>query len=81
MDRGRRLSRRAALGALAATPILSKRVASATADEIGLNQVREAIDVAVVGSGVSGTYCCWRLQNSQAGRQAVLFEMSDRISR
>jgi lysine 2-monooxygenase len=79
MDRGRRLSRRAALGALAATPILSKRVASATADEIGLNQVREAIDVAVVGSGVSGTYCCWRLQNSQAGRQAVLFEMSDRI--
>lgn len=40
---------------------------------------REQIDIAVVGAGVAGTYCCWRLQTAQTGRTAVLFEMSDRI--
>jgi monoamine oxidase len=39
---------------------------------------REQIDIAVVGGGVAGTYCCWRLQG-QNKREAVLFEMSDRI--
>ena len=43
-----------------------------------MNQsVRERIDVAVVGGGISGAYCCWRLQ--AAGRVPVLFEMSNRI--
>jgi monoamine oxidase len=40
---------------------------------------REQIDVAVVGGGVAGTYCCWRLQTAQNPRNAVLFEMSNRI--
>ena len=40
---------------------------------------REQIDIAVVGAGVAGTYCCWRLQTAQTGRTAVLFEMSNRI--
>ena len=40
---------------------------------------REQIDIAVVGAGVAGTYCCWRLQAAQNGRKAVLFEMSNRI--
>jgi lysine 2-monooxygenase len=40
---------------------------------------REQIDIAVVGAGVAGTYCCWRLQTAQTGRKAVLFEMSGRI--
>ena len=40
---------------------------------------REQIDIAVVGAGVAGTYCCWRLQAAQNGRKAVLFEMSKRI--
>jgi monoamine oxidase len=40
---------------------------------------REQIDIAVVGAGVAGTYCCWRLQTAHTGRTAVLFEMSDRI--
>jgi monoamine oxidase len=40
---------------------------------------REQIDIAVIGAGVAGTYCCWRLQLAQTGRTAVLFEMSDRI--
>jgi monoamine oxidase len=40
---------------------------------------REQIDIAVVGAGVAGTYCGWRLQTAQAGRNAVLFEMSGRI--
>lgn len=39
---------------------------------------REQIDIAVVGGGVAGTYCCWRL-HGQNGRKATLFEMSDRI--
>jgi monoamine oxidase len=40
---------------------------------------REHIDIAVVGAGVAGTYCCWRLQTAHTGRTAVLFEMSNRI--
>ena len=40
---------------------------------------REQIDIAIVGAGVAGTYCGWRLQAAQNGRNAVLFEMSDRI--
>jgi lysine 2-monooxygenase len=40
---------------------------------------REQIDIAVVGAGVAGTYCCWRLQAAQNGRTAVLFEMSERV--
>ena len=40
---------------------------------------REQIDIAIVGAGVAGTYCGWRLQAAQNGRSAVLFEMSDRI--
>jgi monoamine oxidase len=39
----------------------------------------ERIDIAVVGGGVAGTYCCWRLQTAQTGRTAVLFEMDDHI--
>src|SRR5262249_1230406 len=40
---------------------------------------RDQIDVAIVGGGVAGTYCGWRLQTAQSPRNAVLFEMSDRI--
>jgi monoamine oxidase len=40
---------------------------------------REQIDVAIVGGGVAGTYCGWRLQTAQTGRTAVLFEMDKRI--
>jgi monoamine oxidase len=36
-----------------------------------------AIDVAIVGGGVAGCYCAWRLQ--QNGRRPFLFEMSSRI--
>jgi len=39
---------------------------------------REQIDIAIVGGGVAGTYCAWRLHGQNA-RTAVLFEMSDRI--
>ena len=28
---------------------------------------REQIDIAVVGAGVAGTYCCWRLQGRKTG--------------
>lgn len=38
------------------------------------------LDVAVVGGGVSGTYCAWRLQEvSGALNRIALFEHSDRI--
>ena len=40
---------------------------------------RKQIDIAIVGAGVAGTYCGWRLQTAQNGRNAVLFEMSGRI--
>jgi monoamine oxidase len=38
------------------------------------------LDIAVVGAGVSGAYCAWRLQQSLgAGARIALFEYSDRI--
>jgi monoamine oxidase len=48
------------------------------------NSVKEAsgmeIDIAVVGGGVSGTYCAWRLQEQLgAASKIALFEYSDRI--
>ena len=38
------------------------------------------IDYAIVGGGVSGTYCAWRLQKKYRGKKKIeLFEYSDRI--
>jgi monoamine oxidase len=38
------------------------------------------LDVAVVGGGVSGAYCAWRLQQEKGARAKIaLFEYSDRI--
>ena len=37
------------------------------------------LDIAVVGGGVSGAYCAWRLQQEDAGARIALFEYSDRI--
>src|SRR5579864_5413034 len=38
------------------------------------------LDIAVVGAGVSGAYCAWRLQQQLgAGARIALFEYSDRI--
>jgi monoamine oxidase len=50
----------------------------------GSGQKRKEIDIAVVGAGVAGTYCCWRLKTGQSAegrprREPILFEMSDRI--
>jgi monoamine oxidase len=74
----RQVTRRSALGALAAAPTLVRGVESALAD-FDPGDARERIDIAVVGGGVSGAYCCWRLQAAQNGRHPVFFEMSDRI--
>jgi monoamine oxidase len=40
-------------------------------------QQGDTVDVAVVGAGVSGLYCAWRL--AAAGRKPVVYEMSGRI--
>jgi lysine 2-monooxygenase len=37
------------------------------------------LDIAVVGGGVSGAYCAWRLQQELADASIALFEYSDRI--
>ena len=38
------------------------------------------LDIAVVGGGVSGAYCAWRLQQEKGARAKIaLFEYSDRI--
>jgi len=37
------------------------------------------LDVAVVGGGVSGAYCAWRLQEGDTEARIALFEYSDRI--
>jgi monoamine oxidase len=75
MHRGIKFSRRTALGALATAPTLLSQIGTAAAEAASAD--RELVDIAVVGGGVAGAYCCWRLQAT--GRQPVLFEMSDRI--
>ena len=37
------------------------------------------LDVAVIGGGVSGAYCAWRLQQHDPRARIALFEYSDRI--
>lgn len=37
------------------------------------------IDVAIVGAGVSGVYCAWRLKKEQPHLQVVVFEGSDTV--
>ena len=37
------------------------------------------IDYAVIGGGVAGTYCAWRLKQAFPEKNIVLFELSDRI--
>jgi monoamine oxidase len=37
------------------------------------------LDIAVIGGGVSGAYCAWRLQQEHPDARIALFEYSDRI--
>jgi monoamine oxidase len=39
----------------------------------------EAIDIAVVGAGIAGVYCAWRLKQENPNRKIVIYEASDRI--
>ena len=41
--------------------------------------VDEKIDIAIVGGGVSGVYCAWRLKQDDPTRKIALFEGSGRI--
>ena len=61
-----------ASGLLPAAPMLAGRRAWA-------QSAGERFDVAIVGGGVAGAYCAWRLQQADPGRRIVLFEQSNRI--
>lgn len=39
----------------------------------------ENIDIAIVGGGVSGVYCAWRLKQADPSRKIVVFEGSGRV--
>ena len=39
----------------------------------------DILDVAIVGGGVSGLYCGWRIVNAWPGKRVKLFEMSGRV--
>lgn len=39
----------------------------------------EKVDIAIIGGGVSGAYCAWRLQKMNRASNVVLFEASDHI--
>lgn len=40
---------------------------------------KDKIDIAIVGGGVSGVYCAWRLQQTHPEKKIVVFEASDHI--
>jgi monoamine oxidase len=78
---GRRLTRRTfvkAAGLFGATPILP--TANLLAATLSRGRIPDGeVDVAIVGGGVSGVYCAWRLQQADPGRRIVVLEQSDRI--
>lgn len=39
----------------------------------------ENFDIAIVGGGVSGVYCAWRLKQTNPGQKITVFEASDHI--
>lgn len=61
-----------ASGLVSAAPMLAGRRAWA-------QSAGERFDVAVVGGGVAGAYCAWRLQQADPGRRILLLEQSNRI--
>ena len=61
-----------ASGAVPAAPMLAGRRAWA-------QSAGDRFDVAIVGGGVAGAYCAWRLQQADPGRRIVLLEQSNRI--
>ena len=61
-----------ASGLIPAAPMLAGRRAWA-------QSTGDRFDVAIVGGGVAGAYCAWRLQQADPGRRIVLLEQSNRI--
>ncbi|WP_428832332.1 FAD-dependent oxidoreductase, partial [Chromobacterium piscinae] len=39
----------------------------------------ENFDIAIVGGGVSGVYCAWRLKQTNPEQKIAVFEASDHI--
>ncbi|XLM19800.1 FAD-dependent oxidoreductase, partial [Chromobacterium piscinae] len=39
----------------------------------------ENFDIAIVGGGVSGVYCAWRLKQTYPGKKIAVFEASNHI--
>ncbi|MBU6162647.1 MAG: FAD-dependent oxidoreductase, partial [Myxococcales bacterium] len=69
-------SRRALLGATAATVAVSTSACGATSAPTDLSESARATRVAVVGAGIAGLHCAWRLL--EAGLDVTLFEASNR---
>lgn len=44
-----------------------------------MTNIDEKIDIAIVGGGISGVYCAWRLQQKFRGKKIVVFEGSNHI--
>ncbi|MEO1224099.1 MAG: NAD(P)/FAD-dependent oxidoreductase [Pseudomonadota bacterium] len=61
-----------ACGLVPAVPMLAGRRVSA-------QSAGDQFDIAIVGGGVAGAYCAWRLQRADPGRRIVLLEQSNRI--
>jgi monoamine oxidase len=47
--------------------------------ELSIDMDNNVIDYAIVGAGVAGTYCAWRLKQAYPDKNIVLFEYSERI--
>ena len=69
-----RLSRRAFLGATAAATAALMRPVPALGQSKGSRRGRR---IAVVGAGMAGLHCAWRLQ--RAGLDATVYEASSRV--
>lgn len=61
-----------ASGVVPAAPMVAGR-------RVWAQSAGDRFDIAIVGGGVAGTYCAWRLQQADPGRRIVLIERSNRI--
>lgn len=80
-----RISRRAfvqrtgLMGGAALLTAATGTAAAATDQSVAAQEPDETVDIAIVGAGIAGVYCAWRLLQDDPSRNVVVFEAADHV--